>query len=87
VLDGGALGKKLVGGLFDGSLRHFVVEVEAFNRGVDTWGGGAREGEHDALGNVVESAVGLESNGLPLAGAESPVAHVVDGGVTGRGSG
>jgi len=87
VLDGGALGKKLISGLLDGSLGYLVVQVEAHDWGVLTWGRGAGEGEHDALRNVVELSVGLESNRLPLVGAEHPVAHVVDRGVASRGSG
>lgn len=81
MLDGGALAKELVGGLLDGGLGDLVVEVEARHRGVLAGGGSAREGEHEALGDVVELAVGLEADGLPLGGAEDPVAHVVDRGV------
>ena len=86
VLDGGALAKKLVGGLLDGSLGDLVVEVEAHDGSVLAGGGGAGEGEHEALGDVVELAVSLEADGLPLVRAEDPVAHVVDGGVAGGGS-
>ena len=86
MLDGSALGKKLIGGLLDGSLGDLVVEVETSDGSVLTWGGGAWEGEHDALRDVVELSVGLESDRLPLLGAEDPVAEVIDAGVTGRGS-
>jgi len=87
VLDSGALAEELVGGLLDGSLGDLVIKVQAGDGSVCTWGGGAREREHDALRDVVESAVSLEGDGLPLGRAEGPVAHVVDGGVTGGGSG
>ena len=49
-------------------------------------GGRAREGEHDSLWDVVELAIGLEGDGLPLIASESPVAHVVDSGVGSGGS-
>lgn len=62
VLDGGALTKELVSGLLDGSLGHFVVEVQAQHWCVVTRGGSAGEGEHQAFGDVVESTVGLEAN-------------------------
>ena len=86
VLNSSALGKKLIGGLLDGSLGDLVIEVEASDGGVLTGSGGAGEGEHDALGDVVKLAVGLEADGLPLVRAENPVAHVINGGVAGRGS-
>lgn len=62
VLDGGALGQKLISGLLDGSLGDLVVKVESCNGSVLSWSGRAREGEHDAFGDVVEGAVSLESN-------------------------
>src|SRR6185436_15207233 len=41
--------------------------------------------EHDVLGDAV-FAIGRDAHGDPLAvGAQGPVAHVVDGGVGGRG--
>jgi len=87
VLDGGTLGKKLIGGLLDSSLGDLVVEVQAHNGSVLTWGGGAGEGEHDALWDVVKGAISLEGDGLPFLGSENPVAHVVDGGVSGGSGG
>ena len=87
MLNSGTLGKKLISGLLDGSLGDLVVKVEAHDGSVHTWRGSAREREHDALGDVVEGAVRLEANGLPFIGAEDPVAHVVDGGVSSGGSG
>ncbi len=62
VLDGGALREKLISGLLNGGLGDLVVEVESCNGSVLSWRGRAREGEHDALGDVVEGAVSLESN-------------------------
>jgi len=85
VLDGVAFAEEFIGGLLDGSLGDFIVEVEALDWLVLAGGGGAWEGEHDAFWDVVEGSVGLEGDGLPLAASESPVAHVVDGGVTGGG--
>ena len=64
-----------------------VVEVQAGNWSVHAWGGGAREGEHDALGDVVEGSVGFEADGLPFFGSEDPVAHVVDRCISSRGGG
>ena len=87
VLDSGALSEELVSGLLDGSLGDLVIKVQASDGSVDTWGGGAREREHNALRDVVKLAVSLEGNGLPFGRAEDPVAHVVDGGVTGGSSG
>ena len=81
MLDSGTLAQKLVSGLLDALLAVLVVEVEAHDGGVLSWGGGAGEGEHDALGDVVKGAVSLEADGLPLVGAENPVAHVVDRGI------
>ena len=86
VLDGGALSEELVGGLLDSSLRDLVVKVETSDGSVLTGRGGAREGEHDALGDVVKLAVGLEADGLPLVRSENPVAHVINGSVASRGS-
>ena len=87
VLDGSALGKKLIGGLLHSSLGDLVVEVQAHNGSVLSWGGGAWEGEHDALWDVVEGTISLEGDGLPFLGSENPIAHVVDGGVTGGSGG
>jgi len=87
VLNGSALSEKLVSGLLDASLGVLVIDVESHNGLVLSWRGGAREGEHDALWHVVKGAVRLEADGLPLGGSESPVAHVVDGGVASGGSG
>ena len=86
MLDSSALSEKLIGGLLDASLGVLVIEVESHDGLVLTWGGGAREGEHDALWHVVKGAVRLEADGLPLGGTEGPVAHVVDGGVASGGS-
>src|SRR5687768_600894 len=47
-------------------------------------GGGAREAEDQALGDAV-AAVGGHAHRDPLVGAQVPVAHVVDGGIGGRG--
>ena len=66
VLDGGAFAQKLIGGLLDASLGVFVIEVESHDGLVITWRGGAREGEHDAFWDVVEGAIRLEADGLPL---------------------
>ena len=85
VLDGVAFAEEFVGGLLDGSRGDLVVEVEALDWLVLSGGGGAWEGEHDAFWDVVEGSVGLEADGLPFVGAEGPVSHVVDGGVTGGG--
>ena len=87
MLNGGALREKLIGGLLDAGLGVLVVKVETGDGGVGTSGGGAGEGEHEALGNAVKLTVGLEADGLPLAGALNPVAHVVDGGVASGGGG
>ena len=62
VLYGGALSKELVGCLLDGSLGNFVVEVKTQYWSVVTRGARAGEREHQAFGDVVESAVGLEAN-------------------------
>ena len=82
MLDSGALGKELVGGLLDGSLGDLVVKVQAHDGRVLAGSGRAREREHDALWDVVELAVSLEGNGLPFLRSVDPVAHVVDGGVS-----
>ena len=87
VSNGVTLGQELIRGLLDCSLADLVVEVEASDGGVVAWGQRAREGEHDALWDVVKGAIGLEGNRLPVIGSENPVAHVVDGGVASRGSG
>jgi hypothetical protein len=86
VRDGLTLGEELIGGLLDAGLRDLVVEGETSDWSVLSWGGRAWEGEHDALWHVVELSVALEGNGLPLLASKDPVAHVVDGGVSGRGS-
>ena len=86
MLDGGSLGEELVSGLLDAGLGDLVVEVETHNGGVLAVLGGAGEGEHQASGDAVQLAVGLEGNGLPLVAAVDPVAHVVDRGVTSAGS-
>lgn len=80
--DGFAFGEEFVGGLLETGLGDFVVDLEAGDWGVVSWGGGAWHGEHQTLWDAVKLAVTLESNGLPLAASESPVAHVVDGSVT-----
>lgn len=86
MLDGVALTEEFVSSLLDGSLGDFVIEVQALDWLVLSWGAGAWEGEHDAFWDVVEGTVGLEADGLPFVASEDPVAHVVDGGVTGGGS-
>ena len=85
MLDGSTLSKKLIGGLLDGSLGDLVVQAESSDWSVLTWSSRAWEREHDALRDVVKLAIGLEADGLPLAGAEDPVAHVVDGSISGGG--
>lgn len=87
VSDGITFSEELVSSLLDTGLRNFVGDVESHNGSVGTVGGGAREGEHEAFGDVVEFAVGLEGNGLPLIGSVNPVSHVVDSGVSGGSSG
>jgi len=81
-----ALSQELVSSLLDAGLGDFVIKVETFNRGEHSVFGGAREGEHEALGDVVELTVTLEGNGLPLFGSVNPVAHVIDGGISGGSS-
>ena len=85
VLDSSTLAEELVSGLLDGGLGDGIVEVETSHWGVLAWGGGAWEGEHQALWDVVELSVGLEADGLPLVASEDPVAHVIDGSVSGGG--
>jgi hypothetical protein len=85
--DGVALSEELVGGLLHAGLGDLVIKVESHDGRVASGGGSAREGEHEALGDSVELTVGLEGNGLPLIGSLNPVAHVVDGGVSGGGGG
>lgn len=85
--DGVTFSEELVSSLLDAGLRDLVGDVESGNGSVGSVSGGAREGEHEAFGDVVEFAVGLEGNGLPLIGAVNPVSHVVDGGVSGGSSG
>lgn len=85
--DGVALSEELVGGLLHAGLGDLVIEVDSHDGGVGAGGGGAGEGEHEALGDSVELTVGLEGDGLPLVGSLNPVAHVVDGGVSGGGGG
>jgi len=87
VADGVTLSEELVGSLLDSGLGDLVRDVEASNGSVGSVGSGAREGEHEALRDVVELAVGLEGNGLPLVRSVNPVSHVVDGSVSSRSSG
>ena len=87
VSNGFALSQELISGLLDCSLADLVVEVEASDGSIAAWGADAREGEHDALWDVVEGAIGLEGNRLPVIRSVNPVAHVVDGGIAGGGSG
>jgi len=87
VLNSLALSEEFVGGGLDTGLGDLVVKVEASHGGVLSGGGGHGEGEHNALGDVVEFAVSLEGNGLPLVGSLNPVAHVVDSGVSGGSGG
>ena len=86
VSDGITFSEELVSSLLDTGLRNFVGDVESHNGSVGTVGGGAREREHEAFGDVVEFAVRLEGNGLPLIGSVNPVSHVVDSGVSGGSS-
>jgi len=83
VLDSVSLGEKLIGGLLHSLLRDFIIEVKTLNNGVFAILGGAREGEHESLRNTVGLTIGQVSNGLPLVAADNPVAHVVNGGITG----
>ena len=62
MLDGSALSQKLIGSLLDGSLGVLVIKIEASDWSVGASGRRAREGEHDALWNVVELSVGLEAD-------------------------
>lgn len=86
MLDSSTLAKELVSGLLDGSLRDCIVEVETSDWSVLAWGSGAWEREHQAFWDVVELAIGLKANGLPLIASEHPIAHVVDGSISGRSS-
>jgi len=87
VLNSLSLSEELVGGSLDSLLGDLVIQVDSGNGSVLSGGSGAREGEHDSFGDVVQLAVRLKGNGLPLIGSLNPVAHVVDGGVTSGGSG
>lgn len=87
MFDSLSLTEELLSGLLHASLGDLVVEVKASHWGVNSVLANAGEGEHEASGNVVELAVSLEGNGLPLFTAVNPVAHVVDSGVTSGGSG
>lgn len=82
--NGLAFFEKLVGSLLDASLGNFVIKVKALHGSVNAWGGRAGEREHEALWNVVKLAIRLEGNRLPLRAAQSPVAHVVNSGVSSR---
>ena len=86
MLDSSALAEELVSGLLDGGLRDCIVEVESSNWSIFSWSSGAWEREHDAFWDVVELAIGLEADRLPFIASEDPVAHVVDGSISGRGS-
>jgi len=86
VTNGFALCDELIYSLLDACLGDFVIKVKASNGGEHSVGGSAREGEHEALGDVVELTVTLEGDGLPLFGSVNPVAHMIDGGISGGGS-
>ena len=86
MLDSSALAEELVSCLLDGGLRDSIVEVESSNWSVFSWSCGAWEREHDAFWDVIKLAIGLEADGLPFITSEDPVAHVVDGSISGRGS-
>lgn len=85
MLDFLSLAEELVGGLLDLSDGVGVIELEALDELVLAVGGGHGEREHKALGDAVGLSIGVEGDALPLFAAEDPVAHVVDGGVAGRG--
>lgn len=87
VFDSLSLAEQFVGGLLDAGLRDLVVNVKAGNGGVLAILADSGEGEHEASGDTVELAIGLEGNRLPVIGALNPVAHVVDGSVTSGSSG
>ena len=80
------LSKKLVSGLLYSGNALLVVEVKASDDLVLSVGSGAREREHETLGDAVSLTVRVVSNGLPLVASENPVAHVVNSCVTGGGS-
>jgi len=84
--DGVTLSDKFINSFLDSHLGDLIIEVEAHNGRVASGGGGAREGEHESFGDVVEFTVGFEGNGLPFIRSLNPVSHVVDGGVTCGGS-
>mmetsp|Transcript_11023 Transcript_11023/g.18425 ORF Transcript_11023/g.18425 Transcript_11023/m.18425 type:complete len:351 (-) Transcript_11023:26-1078(-) len=82
-----SLGEELVSGLLDGGDRQLVIHVEALDDLEFSGGGGHGHGEDEALGDAVGLSVAEHAHRLPLAASGSPVPHVVDGGVSGRGCG
>jgi len=84
-LNGFTFSQELIRSFLDGCLADFVVETEASDGSIAAGGQRAREREHDASWDVVEGAVSLEGNRLPVIRSIDPVTHVVDGGITGRG--
>ena len=81
MLDFLSFSEKLFGGLLDLGNAVGIVEVESLNYVVFSVGSSARDGEHKSFGYTVGLSVRVECNGLPFVASESPVAHVVDGGI------
>lgn len=76
--------EQFVGGLFETSHADFIVNLQILDWVEMAWCRGAGKREHEALWDSVQLSVTLKSDGLPMSASQSPVTHVVNGGIACR---